>query len=302
MNVIFYIWRIARRISIWLRWRMCDQILPIFTVLELWWTNCYCQSRITRPTGVVVSLTSYGKRISTVYLTIESIVRGRVRPSRIILWLDESKAFHDLPASLRRLKDRGLEIKLCKDYGPYKKFYPYVESQSIFDTPLVTADDDMLYPAFWLEELLNTFAAFPETVNCHHARDIKLNEEGIARFSEWRPCRSAEPAFRHYVVGYSGAIYPPGFLRVLKKAGRGFEECCPWGDDVWLHVQALRSGYKIRQIRAQAPFFPIIPGTQAAALWKHNDQSGGNDAQIEATYAFDDIQILREEPALHRPQ
>ena len=39
--------------------------------------------------GVVVSMTTYGKRVRTVHLAIESIARGAVRPARLILWLDE---------------------------------------------------------------------------------------------------------------------------------------------------------------------------------------------------------------------
>ena len=41
---------------------------------------------------VIVSLTTYDKRYYDVYLTIESIMQGTVKPNRIILWLaDEMK-------------------------------------------------------------------------------------------------------------------------------------------------------------------------------------------------------------------
>ena len=100
--------------------------------------------------GPVVSLTTYGKRANKAYLAIESIARGSLLPSRLILWLDEQVLYDDLPAPLFRLTRRGLEIKLCKNYGPHKKYYPYVESQTTFTSPLVTADDDTIYPRSWL--------------------------------------------------------------------------------------------------------------------------------------------------------
>ncbi len=104
-----------------------------------------------------MSLTSYGPRIATVWKTIESIGAGSVKPRRIILWLDDPAALADPPASLRRLQTRGgLEIRGCPDYGPHKKYFPYVTS-ILPEHPtrtLVTADDDVYYPATWLEELL----------------------------------------------------------------------------------------------------------------------------------------------------
>ena len=91
-----------------------------------------------------VSLTSYGKRISTVWQTIETIGAGTVKPRRLILWLDDRDAYLDPPATLKRLQARGLEIRHCRDYGPHKKYFPYL-NEILPDEPartLVTADDD----------------------------------------------------------------------------------------------------------------------------------------------------------------
>ena len=89
--------------------------------------------------GPVVSLTTYGKRVQAVYLAIESIARGSALPSRLILWIDDPALYANLPPTLLRLKRRGLEIRYCKNFGPHKKYYPYVESQRAFNAPLVTA-------------------------------------------------------------------------------------------------------------------------------------------------------------------
>lgn len=46
----------------------------------------YCQKE------VIVSLTTYGKRLYDVYLAIESIMQQSMKPNRIVLWLgDELK-------------------------------------------------------------------------------------------------------------------------------------------------------------------------------------------------------------------
>jgi hypothetical protein len=74
--------------------------------------------------GPVVSLTSHGRRVETVYLTVESIGQGRLLPSRLILWLDDEAMFQNLPESLLRLRCRGLEIPLAQNNGPQKKYNP----------------------------------------------------------------------------------------------------------------------------------------------------------------------------------
>jgi hypothetical protein len=125
----------------------------VIDLVQFFLINKFGRKPVNEPGGPVVSLTTYGKRIEKVYFTVESIARGVVRPSRLILWIDEETLLINLPATIRRLQRRGLEILLCKDFGPHKKYYPYVQSQQTFDTPLVTADDDMFYPRDWLKQL-----------------------------------------------------------------------------------------------------------------------------------------------------
>jgi hypothetical protein len=124
---------------------------------------------------------------------------------------------------------------------------------------------------------------------------IALNSNGIEEYRAWKSCDSILPDFRHVAVGLAGVIYPPSFLTVLKRAGSFFEICCPRGDDLWLHAQALRSGYKVRQILPRLPYFSFqgIPGTAGTALSHENVTHGdGNDRQIRATYNEADLRLL----------
>lgn len=269
-------------------------IKKLVAMLYLGLSNRYSRAAVIRAGGPVVSLTTHGNRIHKVHLAIESIGRGDLRPSRLILWLDDVAAHENLPITLLRLARRGLEIRLCRDYGPHKKYYAHVECESSFHDPLATADDDVFYPRFWLKRLHDAYKESPETINCYFARRIQLRPNGIAHFLEWPVCQTTEPKFRHHAIGMSGVIYPPRFLSQLKRAGTGFIDCCPKADDLWLHVQALRAGYKIRQIAPRAIRFLDIPGTGEVALWKENGQ-GGNDAQAEKTYTRTDIDVLRQE-------
>jgi hypothetical protein len=255
--------------------------------------NIFGRRPITHAGGPVVSLTSYGERIRTVHLAIESIGRGQIRPSRILLWLDDPLMIEKLSAGIRRLQSRGLEVRLCEDLGPHKKYYPYLESSRTIEVPLVTADDDVLYPSYWLQKLVQAHRQFPNGVNCYRARQIALGENGLAKYETWKPAESTDPSFCHCAIGVGGVIYPVPLQYLLKEQGTAFIGCCPRADDVWLHVQALRAGYKVRQIDNRCFELRYIPGTQTTALYHCNLDGGANDRQIRNTYKRSDFEALR---------
>lgn len=252
---------------------------------------------IIAPGGPIVSLTTYGRRIPTVYLTLESIASGSILPSRIILWLQDSQAFENLPRPLRRLQERGLEIELSQNYGPHTKYYPFLESTGAFEIPLVTADDDVLYPRSWLAGLFSSFNRDSTVVSCYRAHEIRIANSTIAPYRSWGPCRSIQPNFLHFATGSYGCIYPPQFLRALKAAGNGFQQSCPRADDVWLHANAIRAHFKVAQIRRYHLNFPFTPGTQNAGLSHSNVDRGENDVQINNTYKPADIALLQSQLA-----
>ena len=131
--------------------RALREFLTVVQVVRFFLINRLATTPVTEPGGPVVSLTTFGKRSEKVFFAIESIANGDARPSRLILWIDDEVLLNNPPATIRRLAKRGLEVKPCKNYGPHKKYYPYVESEQTFSAPLVTADDDVLYPQYWLK-------------------------------------------------------------------------------------------------------------------------------------------------------
>jgi len=159
----------------------------------------------------------------------------------------------------------------------------------------VTADDDILYPRYWLKGLVEAFRDSSEVINCYRARVIALNESRMGNYEGWEFASSGTASYRHFATGVGGVIYPPEFQRALKAEGSAFEQCCPTADDIWLHVQALRCGYKVRQVRERPIRLVVIPGTQAGALLHLNQAGEGNDRQIACTYKALDIVRLRED-------
>ncbi|MHA7155251.1 hypothetical protein [Arthrobacter sp. TMN-50] len=251
--------------------------------------NVVVREKITGSTPVVVSITTYGRRIDAAAIAIESIARGNTKPSRIILWLDDPARHASRPAALRRLEARGLEVLLTSNLGPHTKYFPYVQSVQDHRFPLVTADDDIMYPINWLRRLHLAYLDHPTSINCHWASRILLGDGSVRSYHTWPNCSDTRADFSNVALGVSGVIYPPAMLEELAKRGTAFLDLSPTADDIWLHWVALQAGYPARQISPTPRHFGLIPGTQEEALMKSNNVEGsGNDAWIRGLYSASD--------------
>ena len=74
--------------------------------------NVVSRRSVISPGGAVVSLTTHGIRLEQAYLTIESIARGAVRPSRLILWRNPGSDDSYLPKTLARLQNSFESIEI----------------------------------------------------------------------------------------------------------------------------------------------------------------------------------------------
>lgn len=251
-------------------------------------------ARVDGGSGPVVSLTSHGPRIATCHLAVESIARGDLRPSRIVLWLDDREAHANLTPQLRRLRRRGLDIRLTENFGPHTKYYPFIESAEDLHEPLVTADDDTVYPRTWLSRLVQAHRETPDAIIAFRARTVGFAADGsLARYETWELSSGTEPSPLHFLTAVSGALHPPRLLRALRDRGRAFQTVCPRADDVWIHHTALRIGIPVRLVEGLSVTFPLIDGSQEQALWYTNLSQGGNDAQLAATFTAQDVALLR---------
>ncbi|MFD5277258.1 hypothetical protein ACFWIX_06810 [Pseudarthrobacter sp. NPDC058362] len=251
--------------------------------------NLLSQAPVTGSAPVVVSMTTHGERIHTVSIALESIASGRVRPRRLLLWLDSEALMADRPAAVRRLESRGLEVLLTSNYGPHTKYYPYVAGTDHHTLPLVTADDDIIYPRSWLDLLIRAHHADPEAVHGHWVNVMQVRASRVVPYSDWRRARDTGAAGGNFALGVSGVIYPPAMLEELRRQGDGFLAAAPGADDIWLHRTALRAGIPVRQVRTAPRHFPIIPGSQESSLMAENVGNRRNDFLITGLYAADDI-------------
>lgn len=244
---------------------------------------------------VIVSLTTYGTRMSKVFLAIEAIGRGSVRPQQLILWLDDAAALANPPVELRRLMGRGLQLRSTEDFGPHKKYFPALKlAMGGNSLGVVTADDDVLYPRDWLRQMLGAVRESPNTVVGHRVRRMVVTDAGIAPYDQWEMCTTTSPSSLNVATGVSGVFYPRPMLEALISAGQGFTKVAPRADDLWLHHVAFDSGIPVRQVKALPGRFAQIRGSQKEALAISNARHGGNDTVLVQLYTRDDVRRLIE--------
>lgn len=229
------------------------------------------------PGPLVVSLTSYPARFDTLDLTLQGILRQTVRPDRVILWIaEEDRA--KLPFPIACLE--GLEVRTCPDWRSYKKIVPTLLAHP--DAFIVTADDDVHYPADWLEKLVAAARAGAR-IACHRAHRIVLRRDGQpASYGEWHHNLDApERSALIFLTGVSGVIYAPGVFHPDVTRDDLFTRLAPRSDDVWLYWMHRLNGVEAQKIGARARILEW-EGSQAQSLRAANLHGTGNDQAIAA--------------------
>ncbi|KQY43165.1 hypothetical protein ASD18_17680 [Cellulomonas sp. Root137] len=249
------------------------------------------------PESPTVSMTTYGARASRVHLAVESIGRGRRRPGRLILWVDDPDLYSHPPRGVSRAMQRGVELMLTENRGPHTKYYPTVQAGVGQGVSLVTADDDILYPRRWLGALCRASQESPGAVIAFRAHWITTTEGALDAYASWPSCPIETPSRRVFATGVSGVLYPPDMLDAIAQRGDEFMAVSRRNDDIWLHWVALRAGVAVRQVGPRSEHFPIVPRSQQSGLLLKNLGQSFNDQIIAELYAPEDVALIDEHPA-----
>lgn len=261
-----------------------------------------------RPHEIIVSMTSYGRRVAkTAPTAITSLMRQTLKPDRIILWLsrDEFQSADHLPASIKRLISRGLEVRFCDEMRSYKKMIPVLKEFD--DAWIVTADDDLYFQPDALEQSWATVEANQgKCLVCRAPYRMKFSPDGSLRpYREWTvnsPCGNF-PLSGFITWMRKDLLHPDITNYVLAK------QLSPIGDDIWDFFMAFLAG---------TPIVAAIPNCEAwcvdlwhqhwhsgASLASANLYGGENDTQIRAVmnhYGITDADLYKAISQSQKPQ
>ena len=253
----------------------------------IWWFG-FRPEIISKNNNIVVSLTSYGRRVKDVVpYTIFWLYRQKIKPSRIILWLNKDNWNDDiLPKRVKELIKLGLEVKYCKDLRSYTKLY---YSLKICDNcPIVTLDDDMLYSSHVISMLLENYKEHPNSVSALVCVKPKWESQycSLTPYHSWRFKSEGIPALSYFAKGFGGVLYPPKCFDDEVLNEDIFKRLCPLADDVWFWAMEMYSKRDVSPIPNSLIYYPSDSFYQyrhkGSALNHSNVAENENDKQINA--------------------
>lgn len=237
---------------------------------------------------VIISLTTYGKRINEVYLSVESIMQGTVKPNRIILLLaeDEFKG-KILPKTLQMQQKRGLQVEYCDEIRSYKKIVPVMEKYP--DACIVTIDDDLIYEFDLLENLIKAHIENPEDICACRMHRITLNSDNRPNsYMKWKwLVWPQDKSNLNFLTSGGGTLFPPHCFVNEFFNREAFMSLCPYADDVWINAMIWLSGRQICKAYTHSvlgcDFLETFSEQEEALCVENtNEENCRNDIQIKA--------------------
>lgn len=235
---------------------------------------------------LVVSLTTYSKRLYDVYLSIESIMQQTMKPNRIILWLSDNLNGCTLPLTIQKQIQRGLEVRYCKNLRSYNKLIPTLSLCP--QDAIITIDDDVIYRFDMIENLVNAYKANPNSIYCNRMHRITLkNSKAIMPYNRWKwEINDDIISPLNFPTGCGGILYPSFSLSQEVLNEKVFLKICPLADDVWFKAMALLNNFTSKKVITQDDTLLFSEDNQDIALNNANVAKKGNDAQIKAVFDY----------------
>lgn len=246
---------------------------------------------------VVVSLTSYGRRVSDgiVYYTLVSLLRQKLQPQRIILWLAQDEWKNEtLPKKLLCMREKGVEIRYCKDYRSYKKLIPTLTICS--NENILTVDDDIIYNSNLLLNIWEVHKNHPNTIICMNALNPILKDGIPQYYQSWEHYKNNIFGYSNiFPVGSGGIFYPNGSLHNDVIHEELFMKLCPNADDIWFWFCGLLNGTEkiyIRKKHLDYSFDAIYQYFhKGTALTHTNRLKNENDNQFCDLFTYYKVQL-----------
>jgi hypothetical protein len=219
-------------------------------------------SRNARRSEAIVSLTSIPSRLPLIEPTLKSLLRQSLAPRRIVLNLPRvSKregVAYVVPAFLKGID--AVSIRWCEDWGPATKLLPSLTDEAP-DTPIIVVDDDRIYPANLVADLMAASAREPHVAFCMSGWVVPddLVDRPTTVWSNLRmlppaPIRArrlSKPTEVDIVQGFSGYVVRPSFFDVaaITDYDQAPKEAF-FVDDVWISAHCKAPRFVIPSRRA----------------------------------------------------
>jgi hypothetical protein len=258
-------------------------LLKFFSIFNRFYLN----TKNTKNTHLIVSLTSFPGRIRDIHLVIESILCQTVRPAKIKLWLskEEFSDYSVLPKKLLALRKNGLDIEFVSgNLYPHKKYFYLKEHTSKYN--IITIDDDIIYPPKLIENFLEYNMKFNNVILCNRARKIELNNFGFGLYRNFENITGYHPPDKLILpIGYGGVFYPINSIGSQVFDLERIRNYALLTDDLWLKIANFNNGIESMCIgnKYEKGFIPLRKSQNVYRLSKENLE-GNNDRVLKKLF------------------
>lgn len=225
----------------------------------------------------IISVTTFPKRVGSLWMVLISIYHQKYRPGKIVVTLSKEEfpnELDDVPNSIKRFMDKGVEILFVEDnLGPHKKYF--YSMQKYIDRVIITIDDDVIYWRDTISALMKLHSKFPLCVCGNRVMYVNLEANSF----------SPIPFFNNVIkngnlaVGVCGVLYPVNFRPKELFNKNVIMETCLNADDIWLMFQEIIADVCVIG-NGEYPDPLCILKSQKMALMKNNVNNNGNTKQF----------------------
>ncbi len=239
----------------------------------------YHSAKLQGEKKIIVSLTSFPGRITTVWMVVECMLRQTVKPDAIILYLSKKQfsSMDVLPDSLKRRIGNIFQIKLVEnDFRSHKKyFYAFLEYP---DDIVITIDDDIFYPTKMIEDLINQHKKNPDAIICRYGCKISYDKDGnLLPYTFW------EESYNYHKINFfgsgGGTLFTPSKLYKDVTDINLAVKLCPLADDVWLNAMVRLKHLDVICITRNL-ILPIFSDSKESLCSINNGEKNMNDVQL----------------------
>ncbi len=189
---------------------------------------------ILQENDIVVSVTSYGKRVRTMLpYMLYSVCTQEQLPHKVVVYLD-SNNWDDkkLPKILNEYKRIGVEFYYCDDLRSYKKLIPALQMFPM--NPILVFDDDFYYNNQYVKWMNNAYNKSNKKTVIGSWGCTPEKIDGIyIPYNQWKDCTiSSSHSSIAFYSGY-GTLFPPQIFDEEIKKSEIFLKLCPFADDIW---------------------------------------------------------------------
>ena len=193
------------------------------------------QSKLVKGMAVYVSLTTIRNRQAEAFKTVVNIIRGKVVPTHIFLFVSNETYMLDEGMPLTKLSRDLLDLAIfyrnvftivyTKNNGPHRKLLPLLAKKWSEDCIIITVDDesDISSDVEYRSEIVSKLLLYAKYTNYEDVIALRARRMGICRaypysILGYRWWVVAPPNLREILLmptGTGGVLYRPKFLHPI---------------------------------------------------------------------------------------